>query len=61
MKEQKDKLQANQAELFRQMEIRQAQSISEDLMHRVDYKLNSKLIKNLEQPVLVPRDKRKPF
>jgi len=43
------------------MDERQAQAMGEDLMHRIDYKLNSKLIKNLEQPVLAPKEKRKPF
>lgn len=61
MQEQKERLQANQAELFRQMDERQYQDMGEDLMHRVDYKLNSKLIKNLAEPVLMPKDKRKPF
>lgn len=61
MQEQKDRLQANQAELFRQMDERQVQALGEDLMHRIDYKLNSKLIKGLEQPVLAPKEKRKPF
>ena len=61
MQEQKERLQANQAELFRQMDERQQQDIGEDLMHRVDYKLNSKLIKNLGEPVLQPKGARKPF
>lgn len=61
MQDQKDRLQANQAELFRQMDQRQHQAMGEDLMHRIDYKLNSKLIRGLEQPVLAPKEKRKPF
>jgi len=61
MQEQKDRLQQNQAELFRQMDQRQAQNMGEELMHRIDYRLNSKLIKGLEQPVLAPKEKRKPF
>jgi elongation factor P hydroxylase len=43
------------------MDERQYQDMGEDLMHRVDYKLNSKLIKNLAEPILMPKDKRKPF
>lgn len=30
-------------------------------MHGIDYKLNRKLIKNLAEPVLVEKSKRKPF
>lgn len=61
MQEQKERLQANQADLFRQMDQRQQQDIGEDLMHKIDYKLNSRLIKNLAEPVLLPKEKRKPF
>ena len=43
------------------MDERQAQAMGEELMHRIDYKLNSKLIKNLAEPVLAPKEKRKPF
>jgi len=35
--------------------------LGEDLMHGIDYKLNRKLIKNLAEPVLVPKVQRKPF
>ena len=51
----------NKEDLFKQMEQKQLQNLNDDLMNRTDYKMNRRIIQNLGEPVLAPKDKRKPF
>lgn len=44
-----------------QMEEQQIKNLNEDLMNAMDYKLNRKMIGNLTNLVVLPKDKRKPF
>ena len=53
---------ANKYDLFKQMEEKQEQVVYDEVMHRIDFKLNTKLIKKLEEePAMPPKKIRKPF
>ena len=55
------KLRNNKEDLMKQMEERHVQNLNDDLMNRIDFKLNRKIINNLENPMCLPKNQRKPF
>ena len=55
------KLRNNKEDLMKQMEERHVLNMNEDLMNRIDFKLNRKIINNLENPMCLPKNQRKPF
>ena len=57
----KEQFYANKHDLFKQMEERQLQNLNEEIMNKTDYKMNRRIIQVLGEPVLAPKDKRKPF
>lgn len=53
---------ANKFDLFKQIEEKQEKVVYDEVMHRIDFKMNNKLIKKLdEEPALPPKKIRKPF